>query len=150
LPSVAHAIDRLAWYLSPVQLRRRLREYLTPARARTPGGTQDRIAAEVNSELLRQGLIHHALDAETVMDLVDPHARGSAVPGFDAGTLIQSNLAAYRVRRLIYSDFLGETVRRVPWLRRAADVSLRILAPRRGSLFSWLVQKPGPCCPEDK
>lgn len=139
LPSLAHAVDRACWYASPRQNRRRLRAWLAPARTAPPAPW----AAPINAALLDEGLIESPLTDREILELVDPHACGAkTVAGFDPAALIRQFFPGYEVLLLTYSDYLGESARRLPLARAAADRVLGALAAGRGSLFSWLIRKP--------
>lgn len=143
LPALARTIDRLGWYVSPRQNRRRLARCLGSSESASVETDEQRLAAAVNQRLLREGRIDQPLSTGAVLDLVDPHARNlHGTAGFDLEALISGALGNYHVCQLVCSDYLGETTRRCPVLRSIVDGVLRQVAPRRGSLFSWVVRKP--------
>jgi SAM-dependent methyltransferase len=139
LRHLAHGLDRACWYASLHQNRRRLRQWLAPTRAARPAPW----LAPLNAALLNEGLIDAPLTDRRVFELVDPHACGaSTVAGFDPPALIQRYFPGYEVQLLKYTDYLGESARRLPLARAAADRLLGAMAAGRGSLFSWLLRKP--------
>jgi len=98
----------------------------------------------MNDQLLREGLIDRPLGASRLLDLIDPHARGEGEPaGFDPYRLLSAAMPGYQVCMLVTSDYLGEVGRFWPTVRGLSDGLLRVIAPGHGSLFSWLVRKPG-------
>ena len=148
-------LTRMIWYASPRQNVRRLRDWRA-GRARFHNArysdrqipdagplTEDVLATAINERLLADGLIAESLPAARLLDLVDPHARGRADGvGLDPTALIREAMPDYRPHLLISSDYLGETIRRWPMVRSLVDATLRTVAPRHGSLFSWLLAKP--------
>lgn len=144
-------LTRMTWYASPRQNMRRLRTWCGSRSsnnrwvAREMSGadspSEDVVAALMNERLLSDGLIAEPLPEDRLLDLVDPYARGR-VAGLDPATLIPKTMPEYRVIFLNSSDYLGETMRRWPTVRCLIDATLRSVAPRHGSLFSWLLCKP--------
>ena len=101
------------------------------------------MAAVMNERLLSDGLIAEPLSEARLLDLVDPHARGREDGGgLDPAALIRETMPDYSLHLLTSSDYLGETMRRWPTVRGLVDATLRTVAPRHGSLFSWLLCKP--------
>lgn len=145
--TLSRGVDRAAWYGSPRQNGRRIRQWLGHDRAAAPScspGDVDGLFEAINSALLCEGLIEAPLSRDELFDLVDPHARGAgAEAGFDPASLLSACLPGYDVLMLTFSDYLGESARHVPVIRGAADSIFRYLAPRSGALFSWLIRKPG-------
>lgn len=141
LAGLSRQLDRGAWYLSPRENWRRL--------SGRRGGTQLADDASTtwhittNRTLLEEGLIAAPLAPESLLDLVDPHARGAGRhAGFDPCELLTAAFPDYAVLELESSDFCGPALRRLPIVRRAVDGTLRWAMPRHGSLFSWLIRKP--------
>jgi len=151
---VSKLATSLHWYLSPTQNRRRLRTWtaqvgpllgVLPFTEDLPaaGAGEQRLLALINDRLVREGLIDGPLPGETLLDLVDPHARGdSHGGGLDPRALLRESLPAYTTCLIQTSDYLGETGRHFPRTRAVVDVVLRKVAPWHGSLFSWLIRKP--------
>jgi len=151
---VSKLATSLHWYLSPTQNRRRLRTWtaqvgpllgVLPFTEDLPaaGAGEQRLLALINDRLVREGLIDGPLPGETLLDLVDPHARGdSHGGGLDPRALLRESLPAYTTCLIQTSDYLGETGRHFPRGRAVVDVVLRKVAPWHGSLFSWLIRKP--------
>lgn len=143
MTAVSRGIDRLAWYASPRQNLRRLRNRLGGNRRSCSDENDARVARLINHSLLEELWIRSPLSATTILDLVDPHARGADEhAGFDAVTLLARSFPNYQMVRLISSDYLGEAARASRPLRGAADAALRALLPAHGSLFSWIIRKP--------
>lgn len=152
---LSQAATRLHWYLSPAQNARRCRARLAwagPLLAFLPEGrhageagpSEAALCAMINDQLAREGLIDAPLPVPRLLNFVDPHARGDVHGGgLDPHELLAESLPAYEVRLLHCSDYLGETTRFAPNLRRLVDAVFRTLLPRHGSQFSWLVRKPG-------
>jgi hypothetical protein len=98
-------------------------------------------------------MIDEPLSPDTLLDLVDPHARGADdVAGFDPIQLLADVMPGYHVERLFSSDYLGELGRQWKIVREVADALFRTLLPRHGSAFCWVIRKPcargaegGPC-----
>ena len=163
LAGCVRVLDRMSWYGNWEQNRRRLGQLAARCRrsltipttmpAMNAGPLSDMAAAEIISQQLHaEGAIGEHLSPTSVMDLVDPHARGGGEEqGFDFRQLLQQHLDKYQVHSLTCTDYLGESVRRFPTVRRMADCLLSIAAPRHGSLFSWLIRKPmdSSTCPEE-
>lgn len=142
--TLARGVDRLAWYASPRQNLRRARSRLGLAGAASADENDVRVANLINQALVREALVNAPLSVGRILDLVDPHARGADEhAGFDAAALIGASFAAYEVVRLNSSDFLGESIRRLGWVRATVDAALRLCRPAHGSLFSCLLRKPG-------
>ncbi len=146
LPALGHAIDRLGWYFSVRQNRRRLRQWLGAGREKKPRrasrARSDFVTDAINRRLLVEHLVERPLSREDILDLVDPHARGaSQEAGFHPRELVETVLPNYHILELTTSDYLGETMRRVPCMRCAVDSVLKHLVPRHGSLFCCLLQK---------
>jgi SAM-dependent methyltransferase len=140
---LSHGFDRLAWYASPRQNARRLKERLGLAERPAAG---DRVMDTINRSLMAERLTAGPLGEAAIMDLVDPHARGAGRrAGFDAASLIRDHFGNYEIVRLFSCDYLGEAPRRWRALRGLADTLARAIAPEHGSLFSWVIRKPGPC-----
>lgn len=138
LGRLSHGFDRMAWYASPKQNVRRLRERFSGSCSQAVPVTRT-----IEQRLFEEGAIDRPLSAQTLFDLVDPHARGTnTTPGFDAATLLREYFPAYQIMRLATSDYLGESARRSRLFRGLVDSSLRMLYPARGSLFSWIIRKP--------
>jgi trans-aconitate methyltransferase len=142
--AMSRGIDRLAWYASPRQNVRRLRTRLGSGHIRSFSDENDRrVTRLINQSLVEEQWIKSPLATATILDCVDPHARGAdAHAGFNATALMAGAFAGYEVVRLISSDYLGEAARRSRPLREAADATLRALIPAHGSLFSWVIRKP--------
>jgi len=139
--SLSGGLTRAAWYGSPRQNWRRLRERLGQAPSAS-SHREDVLARTLNDQLLQDGLIDQPLPAQSLLDLVDPHARQrDTAPGFDATRLLREALPDYRVEQLTSCDYLGQSGRHAPILRKLTDTALHAMLPRHGSLFSWLIQK---------
>jgi ubiquinone/menaquinone biosynthesis C-methylase UbiE len=139
-------LARLHWYAGPRQNWRRLRTRLHLASIATASEPVEEAAIlnAMNRALQREGLVSQPLPGGELLDLVDPHARGEGhAAGFDPGGLITRTLPGYRTCLLITTDYLGETARYWPTARALADALLRAFMPGHGSLFSWLLRKPG-------
>ena len=140
-------LERAAWYASPRQNCRRLWRWLAGTKVadeRRERPPECDLATRLNTTLLREGLVAEPLPASALLDLVDPHARGAAaIPGFDPMALLRETMADYHVHQLFSSDYLGETARRWVVVRDMADAVFRAFLPRHGSLFCWLIRKPG-------
>jgi len=138
------AIWHAFWYLSPARNLRRLRRMVGRE-------VQEYEAVEhldaINEALLREGLVDAPLTQDELRRIVDVHthedAEHEAVAGFRVEELIRQNLPGYAVRRLVFADYGGEMLRWHPWLRSAYDGLMRLLFPRKGRLFSWILRKPG-------
>jgi ubiquinone/menaquinone biosynthesis C-methylase UbiE len=144
MTGLARCLTRTSWYMSPRENWRRFRERINDSETTRPDTGDDVLARTMNEQLASEGLIARPLDTETLLDLVDSHARGAvSVPGFDQADLLRRAMPAYEVRRLYSSDYLGETGRRMPAVRRLVDTIGRAVIPQHGSLFSWLIRKPG-------
>jgi len=151
MATLSGGLTRMTWYASWRQNIRRLRSWRArhlnhsekSSAKRQPFGSpsEDIIATVLNERLLRDGLITEPLPESQLLDLVDPHARGQDV-GLDPGALIREIMPDYRLHFLNSSDYLGETMRHWSTVRSLVDVALRTVAPRYGSLFSWLLSKP--------
>ena len=143
---LARTFDRAFWYASPRQNWRRLTRAVTgPAGtpARPSDVPDDVLTAAINDRLAQDGLVHEPVATERLLDLVDPHARGTDGPaGFDPAGLLRRIMPDYRALRLASSDYLGQSARQWPLVRRFADLVLGTLLPHHGSLFSWLIRKP--------
>jgi ubiquinone/menaquinone biosynthesis C-methylase UbiE len=138
-------LDRLRWYASPTQNRRRLRK-MVGRQDRALKNHDDVLADAINNKLLSTGLIDRPLSMSDVLNLVDPHSRDEhdeQQAGFVPFALLRESMPEYVLYHLNSSDYLGLSARLLPVLRRVADVTLNRLAPRHGLLFSWLVRKPG-------
>jgi len=136
---LAHGLDRACWYASLRQNRRRIREWLTPM----AGPSAVPWAGPINARLLDDGLIAAPLSPRQIRELVDPHACGAkAAAGFDPARLIADCFPGYEVLLLKFTDYLGESARRSPLARAAADRLFGAVAAGRGSLFSWIIRKP--------
>lgn len=157
LRGLSTGLTRMSWYLSPRQNRRRLIKLTNrwlPAGNTTFRGTRphagepqegDVLAKALNDRLLKEGLIEAPFPPDRLLDLVDIHARGGDEGGgFHPLSLIRESLPDYFAYLFESSDYLGETVRHWPRVRRLVDTTLRVLAPEHGSLFSWLLRKPCP------
>ena len=138
---VSRAVDRLAWYASPRENRRRLAERFG---GRTHADGDEGLWAAMNAALAARGLVDRPLSGRQLLDLVDPHSRGGdGHAGFDPLELLGRWFAGYQVVRLQWSDYLGESMRACPAARWMVDGLLGAAWPRRGMLFSWLIRKPG-------
>ena len=138
--NVSRAVDRLAWYASPRENRRRLAERMG---LRLHADADAGLWASMNAALAAQGLIDQPLSSGQLLDLVDPHARGGdGHAGFDPQELLCRWFAGYEVARLQWSDYLGESMRACPAARWILDGLLGTVWPCRGMLFSWLIRKP--------
>jgi hypothetical protein len=62
--------------------------------------------------------------------------------GFIANKLIEEHFPGYKIEMINFVDYGGEMLRRHPWIRAAFDAIMRLLAPRKGRLFSWILRKP--------
>lgn len=145
MSSLSRGFDRLAWYASPRQNARRVRQLLTPGDAshRHPAAiSAERVARAINTALSDEQYATEPLTPDALLNLVDAHARGAEQSaGFDPASLLQRYFPRYHVARLVTSDYLGETPRRCRPFREAADATMRLMWPAHGSLFSWLVCK---------
>lgn len=140
--SPARALERLAWYMSPRENWRRARQYLGQQNTSSHGDAS--VCGQINRALLSESLISCPLPMGMLLDLVDPFARGRGEePGFDPAAVLGENFADYEIRLLQSSDFLGAVPRKFPMLRNVCDAVLSRCLPAHGSLFSWLIRKPG-------
>jgi len=148
MAALSRGLDRAAWYASPRQNMRRVRRFLgkdTSKNQYTDAPDHDVLAACINEQLLQEGIITEPLTSNTLLDLVDPHARGAEdAAGFDPVQLLRDVMPDYIVHRLFSSDYLGETGRRSVIVRCIADAAFRCFLPQHGSLFCWMIRKPGP------
>lgn len=144
IAGLARSVDRLAWYASLRENRRRLRTWLGYGTANgMTGGDGCAVIDRINRELLGCGLVPGRLSSSEILDLVDPHARGAGrAGGFDAPGLLRRLLPGYQVRRFFSCDYLGEAGRSVAAVRGLVDAVFRAALPGHGSLFSWIVRKP--------
>lgn len=142
LAALSRTIARAGWYASPAQNWRRLHEYAGCGQTRADH--PDVLAQAMNDRLIADGFISVPLATPRILDLVDPHARGADDhAGFDPAELLCRFMPGYFAHALICSDYLGEGGRRLPVMRRVVDTVLRTMLPAHGSLFSWLLRKPG-------
>lgn len=153
MKTLSGGLTRISWYASPRQNMRRLRSWCTKRsnmlkevrteqqKVDNDDPAQDVIATVLNERLLHDGLITEPLPESQLLDLVDPHARGHNV-GLDPVALIRETMPHYRLHLLNSSDYLGQTMRHWPAMRSLVDSTMRTVAPRYGSLFSWLLSKP--------
>jgi SAM-dependent methyltransferase len=139
LPVAAGCLARAAWYASPRENCRRLRQQLGIPEALSEEAL---VCSEINARLLTENLTDRPLSRREILDLVDPHARGDGIAGFDPLDLIGRAFPSYEVIELVSSDYLGEIPRRAPIFRRMVDGALRAVLPNHGSLFCWLLRKP--------
>lgn len=157
LHGLSTGLNRMRWYVSPRQNRRRLLQLAN--RWRPDGGNAsgrsrrrsdeplepDVLAKLMNERLRGEGLIVDPMPSARLLDLVDLHARGGDEGGgFRPLMLIRHCMPDYLAYLFESSDYLGETGRHWPRVRQLVDSTLRLLAPEHGSLFSWLLRKPGP------
>ncbi len=132
------------WYLNPRENLRRLRQHLAPALGTTRSTAVPDLFASINRSLIEEGMARMPLTEGELLDLVDPHARGGGrAAGFDPRDLLADLLPGYRLLRLTCSDWLGETARRYRGAAPLADAILALAMPGRGSLFCWVIRKPG-------
>ncbi len=139
---LARGVDRLAWYIDFRQNRRRLQNWFgsEPATAQATDNTA--WAITLNNYLIDEGYVSTPLSAESLLDMVDPHARGAGTSaGFDPGDLLRRVLPTYEVCRLTCCDYLGQSIRRLPKVRTTVDMLLHAIWPNHGSLFSWIIRK---------
>lgn len=145
--NMTRGLDRLRWYASPRQNRRRLRKLIGMGPTSSATIDNDDVLAEtINNHLLTNGMIEQPLKTGDVLDLVDPHARDEHADqpgGFEPFALLRESLPQYLLYHLNSSDYLGLSARFIPTLRKLADVTLGSIIPRHGLLFSWLIRKPG-------
>jgi len=142
MPHLSRGMDRLSWYASLQQNRRRWREWMG-CQTRHKSNSDDPVINTMNNRLVQDGYIDQPLSTAELMDLVDPHSRNDDHhAGFDPFKLIRQSMPNYQVRLLFSSDYLGLSMRRWPMVRRIIDTMFRALAPRHGLLFSWLLRKP--------
>ncbi|NLX12119.1 MAG: class I SAM-dependent methyltransferase [Phycisphaerales bacterium] len=149
---MAKGMDRLVWYTDIQQNRRRLRAWLAGKRIDTSDVHEDTWVATLNTRLIAEGYLPTPLNEESLLNLVDPHARGAGPSaGFDAADLLRRVMPGYEVCRLTFSDYLGLGIRRLPTVRTIVDKLVHAALPEHGSLFSWLIRKntgwhdPTPC-----
>jgi ubiquinone/menaquinone biosynthesis C-methylase UbiE len=144
LRAIGGALDRLRWYASPRQNRRRLHQ---AARCFWPqvaaSGAHDRIAEQIAARLHGEGLCAETLPAGAILDLIDAHARsdGAGHQGLRFAE-IRSALPGYELLHFQASDYLGASVRCCRTLRCLLDALGRRLGPECGLLFSCLLRKP--------
>lgn len=147
LRELSRGLDHLYWYTSPGQNLRRLRQRLGLHVPTSHHWDDEVIAGVIRGVLSQEGLARANLSTNDILDCVDPHARGGGkAPGFDATNLLRHCFAGYEVIRIKWSDYLGQSIRKLPAMRRLADMTLGVFLPRRGSLFSWLIRKPSLTC----
>lgn len=146
MPRVSRVLDRACWYASPRQNRRRLEKWLgatAPPPAVHSADADDGWDRAINARLLEDRLVRSPLSRAQLLDLVDPHARGAGdSAGFDPVDLIERYFHEYTPLSLQFTDYLGESPRRMPLVRGVADRLLGLVAPGKGALFSWLLRKP--------
>ena len=146
-------ISRLHWYASPRQNRRRFCQLMKrscPGSRTSDAATRaslsdfdDESVAVMNERLIQDGFIGEPLSESALLNLVDPHSRGDRDGiGFEPLAMLRESLPGYDVWLLRSSDYLGESARYWPRLRQTVDGVMRAVAPRQGSLFSWLISKP--------
>ncbi len=138
----ARGMDRIAWYTDFRQNRRRLRTWLGGGHTDIPPINENAWAVELNDRLINEGFLSAPLSEESLLDLVDPHARGAGTSaGFEPADLLRRAMPAYKVCRLTCGDYLGLGIRRLPTVRTIVDTLLHAAWPDHGSLFSWLIRK---------
>jgi SAM-dependent methyltransferase len=137
-------IWNLFWYGS---LRRNLKRIQRKFGFKVDEYAQHEHLDTINTQLLSEGLIDNPLSLGELRDLVDlpfheeddDHA---GHVGFAAPALIERYLPRYQPELIRYSDYGGEMLLGHPWLRRTWDAVMRVLAPGKGRLFSWILRKP--------
>lgn len=139
---LARGMERIVWYSDLRQNRRRLHTWLSGGYSGTSAIHENSWVVALNDRLIDEGHISVPLSEESLLDLVDPHARGAGTSaGFEPTDLLRQAMPTYEVCRLTCCDYLGLGIRRLPAVRTILDTLLHAAWPNHGSLFSWLVRK---------
>jgi SAM-dependent methyltransferase len=140
---VERSIWHAYWYLSPSRNIRRLK--------RVVGITVDGIGShdhlgEMNEALLAEGMLESPLSISELQRMVDVHTHqdgnGKRKKGFDVSELLRDHFPDYTVLRIAYTDYGGQMLRKHAALRTLYDRVMSGIAPGKGALFSWIIQKP--------
>lgn len=128
------------WYLSPRRNLRRVRQRLGQAESLE---SRDHLDA-VNRALLAEGLISAPLTLAQLRQLVDVHTHGDKEhkKGFVPRQIIADCFPGYTIETLRFSDYGGQMLRGVPFLRAGFDTVMGALFREKGRLFSCILRKP--------
>lgn len=145
LVKMERLIWHLFWYASPKQNARRLRK-LAGYKETTDYEVSENLG-EINDILMAERLVDSPLTSDQLRKLVDPHTHqdedeGEAKGGFDSAKIISNHFPTYKVEVLSFSDYGGDMLRKVPFIRRLFDSICTKLFPGRGRLFSFVLRKP--------
>ena len=101
----------------------------------------------INRQLRSEGLLDEPLTLAALRDLVDVSVpeegeEHEQTAGFEVSELIERHFSPYQIEVLRFTDYGGEMLHPHPWIRRVFDGVMRLLAPDKGRLFSWILRKP--------